>query len=190
MGTRNLTVVKANGEIKVAQYGQWDGYPNGQGLNIIDSLRHHLDGLKQNVGKCRYISGQEIHKRYVECGAPEDSEMVTLEVSEEFKRRYPSLHRDTASNILRIIANSPDGVDLLDDLDFANDDLFCEWVYVVDLDRMVLETYDSYHSEPTVDDSDAVLKGYAVKLRRVDDINNLPDPDEFCKYFEDEDEEQ
>ena len=27
MGTRNLTVVYLDGQYKVAQYGQWDGYP-------------------------------------------------------------------------------------------------------------------------------------------------------------------
>ena len=32
MGTRNLTVVMADNEYKVAQYGQWDGYPRIQGV--------------------------------------------------------------------------------------------------------------------------------------------------------------
>jgi len=27
MGTRNLTCVMKDGQYKVAQYGQWDGYP-------------------------------------------------------------------------------------------------------------------------------------------------------------------
>lgn len=31
MGTRNLTAVYLDGQYKVAQYGQWDGYPEGQG---------------------------------------------------------------------------------------------------------------------------------------------------------------
>ncbi len=38
-GTRNLTCVVVGGEYKVAQYGQWDGYPSGQGLTALNFLR-------------------------------------------------------------------------------------------------------------------------------------------------------
>jgi len=32
MGTRHLSMAyNKGGEVKVAQYGQWDGYPEGQG---------------------------------------------------------------------------------------------------------------------------------------------------------------
>ncbi len=40
MGTRNLTLVKdKEGKTKVAQYGQWDGYPEGQGTTILNFIR-------------------------------------------------------------------------------------------------------------------------------------------------------
>lgn len=39
MGTRHLTMIYANGAYRVSQYGQWDGYPDGQGLTILTSLR-------------------------------------------------------------------------------------------------------------------------------------------------------
>ena len=39
MGTRHVTAVFLNGEPRVAQYGQWDGYPSGQGVTILDFLR-------------------------------------------------------------------------------------------------------------------------------------------------------
>ena len=39
MGTRFLTAVFADGQYRVAQYGQWDGYPEGAGVNILHFLR-------------------------------------------------------------------------------------------------------------------------------------------------------
>ena len=187
MGTRNLTVVKVNGEIKVAQYCQWDGYPEGQGVDILSSLQAlNLDNLKKCVMNCKFISPEEANNRWVDCGAEPGSEFVSMDVSKRFREKYPALHRDTGAKVLGIIAKHQEGVELNNDLEFANDDVFCEWAYVIDLDRMVLETYDSYHPTPTVDDSNAVLKDYAVKLRKVDDINNLPSDKEFCEYFVEE----
>jgi hypothetical protein len=43
MGTRNLTVVISNNQTKVAQYGQWDGNPSGQGVNAITTLIQIMD---------------------------------------------------------------------------------------------------------------------------------------------------
>lgn len=39
MGTRHLIIVVSQQEVKVAQYGQWDGYPDGQGKRILTFLR-------------------------------------------------------------------------------------------------------------------------------------------------------
>ena len=43
MGTRHLTCVVKDGDYKVAQYGQWDGYPSGQGIDILTFLREELN---------------------------------------------------------------------------------------------------------------------------------------------------
>lgn len=54
MGTRHLTIVRKNNELKVCQYGQWDGYLSGQGKTVyefckkpanIEALRQTLDNV-------------------------------------------------------------------------------------------------------------------------------------------------
>ena len=35
MGTRNTIRVYLNDELKISQYGQWDGYPSGQGRDLL-----------------------------------------------------------------------------------------------------------------------------------------------------------
>ena len=38
MGTQNLTSVWFEGKYRIAQYGQFDGYPSGQGLTVLHFL--------------------------------------------------------------------------------------------------------------------------------------------------------
>ena len=57
MGTRHLICVVKDGEFKVAQYGQWDGYFSGQGQNILNFLRDdsfNLSHFKEQLDKCYY----------------------------------------------------------------------------------------------------------------------------------------
>ena len=35
MGTRHLILVYYKGQYHIAQYGQWDGYPGGQGVTVL-----------------------------------------------------------------------------------------------------------------------------------------------------------
>ncbi len=52
MGTRNLTmVINQEGEKKVAQYGQWDGYPSVVGLGVLNFLKNKelFDKFKSNL---------------------------------------------------------------------------------------------------------------------------------------------
>jgi len=55
MGTRNVTMVISGGETKVAQYGQWDGYPSGQGVTILNFLkRFSLKKFKKQLDKFQF----------------------------------------------------------------------------------------------------------------------------------------
>ena len=58
MGTRNLTmVIDQKGKKKVAQYGQWDGYPSGVGANVLKFLENKelVEKLKTNLQKVRFF---------------------------------------------------------------------------------------------------------------------------------------
>ena len=132
MGTRGLTVViDENSDIKVAQYGQWDFYPSGQGLAALNFLRdsEKVANLKANLSKCRFISDNE-HIDIVNHVADSFGGM-SLEASEEFGKLYPSLIRDTGADILDVIANADKEIPLIDNTDFANDEIFCEGVYTI-----------------------------------------------------------
>jgi hypothetical protein len=61
MGTRHLQVViDESGETKISQYGQWDGYPAGQGLQILDYLKSgDLDKYQENLSKINQITPEQ-----------------------------------------------------------------------------------------------------------------------------------
>ena len=52
MGTRNLTMVIHEKKPVIAQYGQWDGYPAGQGTTVLEFLKNYdieKSDVKMNV---------------------------------------------------------------------------------------------------------------------------------------------
>lgn len=66
MGTRNLTLVQYNNEIKVAQYGQWDGYPAGAGTKIFNfcSSNQNLNNLRNRLKNIRFLTDEEENEIY------------------------------------------------------------------------------------------------------------------------------
>jgi hypothetical protein len=149
MGTRNLTVVIHKDEIKMAQYGQWDGYPTGLGRDIAKVLKKHkTKKLCKAIDKCSFISEEEVLKRWEEVGADKKSGWVTMEVSDAFKEKYPNLSRDfSGGKALENIVKGV-GLELANQLNFAADSLFCEWAYVINLDKEEVEVYKGFNQKP------------------------------------------
>ena len=60
MGTRSVIKIIKDKKIKVAQYCQWDGYPEGVGLDLLKGLRD-IDEIKfkNQVDKCSFITEEE-----------------------------------------------------------------------------------------------------------------------------------
>lgn len=142
MGTRHLVGVIYNNEMKVAQYGQWDGYPEGQGATVLEFLRTaDLSVFKEKLSNCTYITDEKkIREMYVMAGDKPDniSGFVECSVAEKFKEMWPSLSRDIGAGILEYIYNSESEVLLKNSEDFLEDSLFCEFAYILNLDNNTL----------------------------------------------------
>lgn len=174
MGTRHMISVVLDGEMKVAQYGQWDGYPTGQGVDVLDFLRTaDLENFKAEVRKLRFLSEDdktEMAARWDKLGAKNG--WATMEQSEKFYAdpKYAPLSRDVSASVLQLIADGKVEV-LNDSSDFALDSLFCEWAYVVDLDRDVLEVYEGFQ------------KSAPMKGRWAGQANTSPEGTESPEYY-------
>lgn len=206
MGTRHLVAVQIDGVYKVAQYGQWDGYPTGQGVRVLDFLKNgDIEALKRNVAKAYEPTEEDSIRMWAEFDVDivASKGMVEYSKANAFGEKYPSLDRDTGAGILELIANSDDAekIPLRVDIGFAGDSLFCEWAYVIDFDIGTFEVYKGFNKEPVPADSrfasipfDAEGASrigttyYQVTLAQSWKLSALPSTDEFLDAFKDPEE--
>jgi hypothetical protein len=126
MGTRNLTkVINKAGQVVVAQYGQWDGYPSGQGVTALYHA-HNAKGIESNLSKCYFASQDEL----------ENIDSIIAASKKSIVETYPTLSRDTCADILGYVAFATQNIPLVNDSDFEKDTLMCEGVYTIDFQRM------------------------------------------------------
>jgi hypothetical protein len=148
MGTRNLTVVKMGGKIKVAQYCQWDGYPTGVGANIAKILRKlDLPKFKAQLKKVRFLTDKEASAKFEKAlGHTRDS--ITMDESDKLKKAVPELHRDTGPNVLPLILKGTTELQNAVGFEDAKGLFGCEWLYEIDVDKKIV-----------------TVKGYRVKRK-------------------------
>lgn len=139
MGTRHLIAVQIDGDYKIAQYGQWDGYPDGQGASVIDFLNSaDLEAFKAKLRAVTWITKDQIE---------------TVNATPNWTSVYPHLSRDAGAEILTMVLNSDKPIFLQDTRGFAGDSLFCEWAYVIDFDKGTFEIFKGFNQQPTPADS-------------------------------------
>lgn len=205
MGTRNLTCVVSGGEYKLAQYGQWDGYPGGQGLTALCFAREWLcdelliDVFRLKLDSVRFATEDEQKRLWADIGAT--GEFVSMKQSDEMDKRHPYFSRDNGAGILEMVRKSSGEVLTRNDIEFASDSLFCEWAYVIDLDRRVLEAYRGFNTKPvpagerfaefprrpTRDGANSDY--YPIRLAGTWPLNALPSDDAFQKELDPEEED-
>ena len=122
MGTRHRqAVISKDGELKVNQYGQWDGYPDGQGASILEYLKTgNLEKYQANLEKIpQATSGQ----------------LDAIRELKDWREQYPYLSRDCGSDIHQMIENGH--VKFVDHIDEAEAQRWCEGFYTIDFNKGV-----------------------------------------------------
>lgn len=197
MGTRHLIGVVKNGEFKVAQYGQWDGYPSGQGKDVLEFLKTaDLNKFSKIIDECSFFSKDDWNK------------LIELEKEIGSKNVFdqnPQLSRDLGAEILWHVYRSDSGIKLKDSRAFGLDSLFCEFAYVLDLDESNLEVYKGFQTklpeknrftflrdqltQEQIDKERLSSDYFEVSLAAVYDFDNLPSVETMEKDVLDRDEE-
>lgn len=102
-----------------------------------------------------------------------------------------------SAEILEVVAQAEEPVPVIKDLEFVEDSLLCEWVYVVDLDERVMEVYRSNHEGNRRNDLRGMGRlSITEELQTVPNLTacfrlaELPDEEEFLRKSEMEDKKE
>jgi hypothetical protein len=179
MGTRHLIAVVLDGEYRIAQYGQWDGYPSGQGVSVLAFLRGmDRQRFEANLRASSFMSEADL--------AALKADITKRGLEDRWQKKWPHLSRDAGADVLRMVMESPRK--LKDSRSFAADSLFCEWGYVIDLDANKLEVYEGFNTTTPLTPTDRFY-GFTEPdvspeyqpIRKVHEwpLDALPPDDEF-----------
>ena len=194
MGTRHLTIVQKNGEYRVAQYGQWDGYPEYTGLKILEFCKDHLSTVEgrnmfsEKVLQCNYVSDETVE--HIIAGV----KMMNNGYDENYKpywaKIYPQFTRDTGWEILNLILNSEKGMILQNTIEFIKDSVWCEWAWVIDLDSDTFEAFRGFNNRHLGKnqrfyefDTEKDAKYKPCRLIAKWSLDNLPTEEKFKGAF-------
>ena len=141
MGTRGITIVKANNKILISKYNQWDSYPNGNGNKLLTVLRtYSKDTILKAVNRIKKITKKEIDhvNTFNKQISVQKYNYTTTQV--EWAVKYPWLSRDWhGCEVIQYLCDNPtEKISMLFDLNFPSDSLFCAWGYVIDFDTSEL----------------------------------------------------
>ncbi|OTA98755.1 hypothetical protein M426DRAFT_17079 [Hypoxylon sp. CI-4A] len=155
----------------VAQYSQWGGHFEVQGLKIFKFLQGtDVARLREGLTNT-YEPDEEEFKQITK--AVEDEEKRLRDEDERLGRfqsyilenspwdsMYPSLSRDAGAKILQLIADSDaeHKVPIQLDLEFANKGIHCEWAYVIDFDEETLAVFENAIMKCFEDESNPFLE--------------------------------
>jgi len=175
MGTRNLTmVIDKEGQTKVAQYGQWDGYPSGVGVGVLAFLndKNLMEKLEKNLTKVRFLDQEGRDKDFIDSynkNTPQWSNEPDNRTDEQKKWWTTYMTRDLAEEILTNIANSEDAEILIADRsETAKSDGMVEYCYIINLKENTFAVHNTI-------DTDAII---------VYKLDELPTKEEFLKLEE------
>lgn len=187
MGTRNLTmIIDKRGDLKVAQYGQWDGYPEGWGVEILNFARdkEKMAKLEKELDNIKFFNRCDDIERWLQ-GYSERERMEydkALCQSSKTQRTDADMYwfknlisRDLCGEILesiisidkrRLPKEHNEYLYLKDSSDFGKSEgIFgCEWAYCINFKENLLQCYTN-------------LNDFLTEY----DLNCLPTNEDFCK---------
>jgi hypothetical protein len=132
-----------NGEIK-AMYNHWDSYPTGLGEVMVKWMLAQDGDFSDAIEKFDRLTAVDENAEPTEDQKLALVRYLNLSVGSRTDSDWYNLLRDTQGNPVGAL----EAGFFADYFKFGEDSLFCEYGYVVDLDRKVLEVYKGFQTAP------------------------------------------
>lgn len=195
MGTRNITAVIHDGKIKISQYGQWDGYYDYTGREVLKFCRKYLsiecnrEKFTERVNLCKQVS--KSFRKIMDTVDKKMGRENNKKFCVPFNQLFPQMSRDTGFKILNIIwelqpydFNTDDENNLTQHypihlcLDCGYDNIFgIEYTNVIDLDNNMVYMLTSHTFKgEALDTTDLIDKTYIGQYCYLKySLHNIPD---------------
>lgn len=166
MGTRHLIMVfDKNNVLKVAQYGQWDGCPSGQGVDVLNFAKDKdkMAKLEAELKNIKFYNDDKDLLMWVggynERCPHYNSHGVKLESRLDESDKYwfgKTQTRNLGAQILNSIITLdkeqlPEDhkkfIVLYNDIDFLKDSLLCEWAYAINFNTNKLQVFGGFNQD-------------------------------------------
>jgi hypothetical protein len=187
MGTRGLIGFRYQNKDYLT-YNHFDSYPDSLGFNILEELGAMLsfNKLKKAVEKITLVT--EDSKPTFEQRLDVAKEFWDLSVGNQTPDSWYCLLRNAQGKLYSYYSGKLKY--MIDSHEFIKDSLFCEWVYIVNLDTMQLEVWRGFQKESQKGNryGENGEKYYPCALVKEYPLQKLPSQKKFLKDLEEKDE--
>lgn len=142
MDTRGIIGFHIDGEREVVVYNHFDSYPRHLGRIVGEFIASSRSDMDEVRGRVRQMTPVEYDQKPTveQVEALVSAGFADLDVGSRSTDDWYCLLRNTQSNPAAILAAGL----YMPYNDFALDSLFCEWGYIMDFDREVVEVYAGF----------------------------------------------
>lgn len=196
MGTRGAYGFRIDEQDKLT-YNHWDSYPEGLGKVIVEFCRNlnkkSLSTLKKKV---RALSLVDPDSKPTKAEIKHYNKFADTTVSSGSTDEWYVLLRELQGG--KMLPHILNGTlkHMIENNDFIRDSLFCEYAYVIDLDRDVIEFYQGFQHRPDTTNRygrKATPNGTGTKYypcKKVGEAPILDIPEDWQKFYKEDDDEQ
>ena len=183
MGTRGAYGFHKGGRDKIT-YNHFDSYPTGLGADVAEFVKNHTD--------------EEMNEIFDRIVMVRSNGVPSAEQIKECFRFYrPSVSMNTPEDWYSLLRATRGDLEIyakglrymIDNATFLKDSLFCEWGYVINLDKDVLEVYRGFQKAPSKNRYYNPFSNdgyYNCALIREVSFETLREPNTYMATLEDE----